>query len=169
VLLRHARVELRGGDAAEAARLAGEIPGLQPSLGWSARFGAETLLARIDAGAGRGPSARARLDALDAESERSPSLNRRTAYLAARAALAGAEGRETDGRRDLEAAIAAIEPAGRTLELLELRLDLAALASSSDPAAAVAAAREIEKKSKELGLLGIAARARRLAGNGGPS
>lgn len=169
LLLRQAVVERREGDAVEAARLAAQTADLQPSLEGAARFGAEALLARTDADAGRTASARAHLEALGAEAERSPSLTRRIAFLAARAALAAAEGRDRDARRDLEAAIAAIEPAQRSLDLLDLRLDLAALTMHRDRSLGIAAAREIAVRAKALGLLGLAGRADRLALRAGPT
>jgi hypothetical protein len=162
LLLRQVVVERREGDAVDAARLAAQIADLQPSLEGAARFGAEALLARTDADAGRTASAHAHLGALGAEGERSPSLTRRIAFLAARAAVAAAEGREADAPRDLEAAIAAIVPVHRSLDLLDLRLDLAALTMRRDRALGIAAAREIAARSKALGLLGLAGRADRL-------
>jgi len=169
VMLQRALVELRAGNGAEAARAAEGIPEMQPSLEGTSRFVAEAILARTDAAAGRMASARAHLAALGDAAARSPSLVRRTAFLSARGALAVAEDREADARRDLEAAIAAIEPARRTVDLLDLRLDLAALVKRRDRMGGIAAASEIEARARALGLLGVAGRARRLASSAGPA
>jgi hypothetical protein len=119
------------------------------------RFFAELLLARVDAAAGRRREARARLAALGDELERSPSRSRRLAFLAARGAVAAAEGRAADARRDLGAALALARADGLGPAELELRLDLARLDGGAAPGGLAAVRREAEAR----GLLAIARRA----------
>ncbi len=102
---------------AERARDAG---GAASAEGTTA-FLATALLAGIDARSGRLPEARRRLDTLGEAAASSPSVNRRLSYLRARALWALASGREGDARRDLEAALACAESAGRKLQAAALR------------------------------------------------
>jgi tetratricopeptide (TPR) repeat protein len=127
-------------------------------------FFAEALRARMDAEAGRLAEARRRLEALGEESARSPSVRRRLAFLASRAALAGSEQRFEDARRDLESALRAARDAGRTLDHLTLGLDLAELdLRAGDRAQGTAAARRIAAEADSLGLAAVVARAKALA------
>ena len=128
-------------------------------------FGAETLLARLDARAGRADAARRRLAALGPGAERRPSVPLRLQFLAARAGLALAEARPLDARRDLAGAVELARVTGRKLDELELRLLLAEVQrQEGDPAGARATAGAVAEEADQRGLGGLVARARRLAG-----
>jgi hypothetical protein len=159
-----AEAEAAAGDPAAAARILDQaLAGLDHAAASQPGFSAELLRVRIDAESGRLPEARRRLESLGEEPARSPSVSRRLAFLRARAALAAAERRPEAARADLEAAIAAARRARRTVEELELRLDLAAVAA--DPAAAARLASDVEREAAALGLAGLAQRARAAAAN----
>jgi predicted Ser/Thr protein kinase len=157
-----AAVEHAAGDPAMALRLA---DGAQARLGnrgagLPVAFFNAALHASIDAESGRVAEARRRLAAWGDGSANSPSVKRRVAFLGARAALARAEGRFDDARRDLEAARAAADQADRKLDSLSLRLDLAELEARAGDREGAAAARTIAAEAAALGLNGLAARAR---------
>jgi serine/threonine-protein kinase len=160
-----AAVELAAGRDADAARLAEQAIASYRDAGESdVLFAAETLLARVDARSGRVEEAKRRLAALGAGAERRPNVPLRLQFLAARAALADAEHRRVDARRDVEAAIALARTAERKLDELDLQLLLAGVRrDEGDEAAARAAAREVDAEASRLGLGGLAARARALA------
>ena len=156
-----AAVERRSGAAAEAGRLLDEafarMPGDAGEIG--AAFLSETLRVRIEVDLGRAGDSAARLARLDDSRASSPSVSLRLAYLAARAAVAGAQGRADAARSDLETAVAVATAAGRTLDAFDLRIDLAAL----DPSAG-SVLKDIEKEGRQRGLLALAERARSVAG-----
>ena len=155
-----AQLELRAGHLVEARRLADLADfGLPASAAvGEPAFLAAAVRACVDAREGKTAAARRGLERLGDDAAVSPSLGRRLAYLEARAALAGAEGRPDDASRDLQTAIAAATAADRRSEALELGLDLAGLdtAAGTSPTALAAAA-------EALGLRGLATRARALA------
>jgi eukaryotic-like serine/threonine-protein kinase len=123
-----AAVELAGGRRTEAARRAEEtVAAFRGSGANQFVFRAETLLARIDAEAGRTAAARRRLDGLGADAERSPSVPLRLAFLGARAEVLRAEGRLSGARRDLETAIELARTSELKIDELRLRLTLAEL------------------------------------------
>jgi len=161
-----AAIERRSGAAAEAERLLDEafarLPGGASQI--AAAFLAETLRARIDVDLARAGDAAARLARLDASRASSPSVSFRLAYLAARAAVADAEGRRDAARSDLGTAVAAATAAGRTLEALDLRIDLASLQPRDG-----GALEAIEREASERGLVALAHRARSAAGRALPA
>ncbi len=159
-----AEAEAAAGDAPAALRVVAEALGaLDDPAGTEAGYFAETLRARIDAGAGRVTAARDRLLALGPGAAESPSLSRRLAFLRARAALAAAEGRSADARADLETAVGVARGGRRKLTELELRIELAAVAA--DPAAARALAAAAGREAKALGYVALAERARGRSGS----
>jgi len=111
--------------AVELAERARDAGGAASAEGTTA-FLATALLAGIDVRCGRLDEARRRLDALGADAATSPSVHRRLSYLRARALWARASGREGDARRDLEAALACAESAGRKPQAAALRRALRA-------------------------------------------
>jgi serine/threonine-protein kinase len=154
-----AEAEAAAGDAPAALRVVAEALGeLDDPAGTEAGYFAETLRARIDAGAGRITAARDRLRALGPEAAESPSLSRRLAFLRARAALAVAEGRAADARADLETAVDVARSGRRKLTELELRIELAA--ATADPAAGRALAAAAGREAQALGYVALAERAR---------
>ncbi len=118
-----AEVEFDFGELAAAADLAERArdAGGAASAEGTTAFLATTLLAAIDARSGRVSEARRRLDALGEDAATSPSVHRRVSYLRARALWALTSGRNGDARRDLEAALAYAESAGRKLQAAALR------------------------------------------------
>jgi serine/threonine-protein kinase len=129
--------------------------------GTPAAFFGETLRARLDAESARPAEARRRLEALGEEAARSPSVGRRLAFLAARAALAASERRFADARRDLDGALEAARVAGRTTDSLTLRLERARVdGQAGDLAASASGARAVASEAAALGLAAIAERAR---------
>jgi eukaryotic-like serine/threonine-protein kinase len=165
VALLRAEVELEAGHPAEAARLAAEAVARWRGHGanWAV-FKADTLLARIDAAAGRTASARRRLESLGPGAERSPSAYLRLDFFAARAEIFRAEGSLPQARRDLETAIALAGTSELKVDEFRLRLMLAEVNRRGGAATARDAATSIATEAARLGLHGIAARARRLAG-----
>ena len=165
VELLRAQFEWEAGRAEEAARLATAAAGSWRSHGEiAAVIAAQSLLATIDAGAGRTKEARRRLESLGAGAERLLSVRVRVAFLGARADLLSAEGRPTEARADLENAIAAAHAAERTVDELRLRLALADLdGRNGETARAEQAAAAVDAKATRLGLIAIATRARRTA------
>lgn len=161
-----AEAEAAAGDAPAALRIAaGALGELDDPAGTEAGYFAETLRARIDAGAGRAAAARDRLQALGPAAADSPSSSRRLAFLRARAALAAAERRAGDARADLEAALEVARSGRRKLTELELRLELAGVAA--DPAASRALAAAAGREAAALGYAALAARARGRSGAAG--
>jgi tetratricopeptide (TPR) repeat protein len=125
-------------------------------------FFSGALRARIDAEAGRTAEARRRLDAMGGDPSRSPSVSRRLAFLASRAALARAERRFDDARRDLDAARSIADGAGRMLDSLEVRLDRAELELAAGArGAALSAAAEVRREALPRRLGAVVARALR--------
>jgi len=105
--LLQAEAELAAGEAAGAAE---RIEPLLAAGGGDPRASQTTFLAtalRVRLAAGRGETTAAARDlAALGDGEHSPSCGRRLAFLEARAALATAEGRPAEARRDLAAALA---------------------------------------------------------------
>jgi serine/threonine-protein kinase len=164
--VQHAAIERAFGRPDAALRLLdGAVSRLaKGGSGYPATFLAETLRARIEAEAGAPAQARRRLEALGDQNSRSPSLDRRLAFLSARAALAAAEARLPDARRDLEAARQSAEGAGRLLDALALRLDLVQLEPGDGARqSAVAETNAVRRLAGERGLGALAARARRIS------
>lgn len=160
-----AQLELRAGHLAEARRLADLADRGLPATAVDGEpaFLAAAIRACVDAREGKTAAARRGLDGLGDAAAASPSVGRRLAYLEARAALASAEGRPDDARRDLQAAIAAATAADRTAEALELGLDLAGLDSAAGAGIAGGAApTAIAAAAEALGLRALATRARAL-------
>jgi hypothetical protein len=160
-----AAVELEAGNGPAAARLAEQSAAIYRDAGdTDVAFGAATLLARVDCQAGRIDAARRHLAALGTGAERRPSIPLRLQFFAARTALALAEGRVADARRDLARAIELARSAERKLEELDLRLTMAQIQrDEGDAGGAAAAVREVGAEASRLGLAGLAARARALA------
>jgi tRNA A-37 threonylcarbamoyl transferase component Bud32 len=159
-LLIAAAMETAEGDAALAARLADEAAAPYRAAGESIFvFRAEALLARLAAGAGRTAEAERRLSGLG-DGERRPGVTDRLQFLAARAALALRRGPGEAARADLERALAIASAAGRRLDELALRLDLAAL-PADDAGAREARRRDLEAILREAGALGLGALERR--------
>jgi tetratricopeptide (TPR) repeat protein len=127
--LERAEVELAVGDLAAATGLAAKAWSGTGSAGaeGTAGFLATALLAGIDARAGRVTEARQRLDSLGEMGATSPSVQRRLAYLRARALWARAAGHHAESRRDLEAAVALASSAGSALQAAAIRRDLGEL------------------------------------------
>jgi len=113
-----------GNPAAALGLLDSGLARLDAGTPHGAAFIAETLRARIAAEAGQVDEARRRLAALDDDPAQSPSISRRLALLAVRAALARAEGRFADARRDLEDALRVAGESARAAEARQLRRDL---------------------------------------------
>ncbi len=155
-----ASIERRSGAATEAGRLLDEAFGRMPgdASQIAAAFLGETLRVRIEVDLARVEAAATRLARLDAARASSPSVSFRLAYLAARAAVADAEGRRDDARSDLGAAVAVATAAGRTLEALDLRIALASLQPRDG-----GALEAIEREASERGLVALAHRARSVA------
>jgi hypothetical protein len=120
-----AAAEHASGDAAAAVRILDGARARLAGAGDDARhpfgFFAATLRARIDAEAGRITEARRGLAGLGDAAD-SPSVPRRLAFLVARAALARAEHREGDARKDLAAARRTAQAANLQLDPREVRL-----------------------------------------------
>src|ERR1044072_6471631 len=88
----------------------------------------------------------------------------RLQFLAARAALARAEERRNDARRDLRTAIDVARTAERKLDELDLRLQMVDLErSGANTALVTGVARAVAEEAASRGLEGLAARARTLA------
>ncbi len=124
--LKLAEVEFDFDELAAAAALAQRVQdagGAASAEGTTALL-ATALLAAIDARSGRLLDARRRLDSLGADAATSPSVTRRLSYLRARAVWASAAGHAADARRDLEAALACAEGAGRRLQAAALGHEL---------------------------------------------
>lgn len=157
-----AQAELRAGNLAAARRSAERVEGqFEASVGdGEPAFLAIAVQAGVAAREGDAEAARKDLDRLGAGSALSPSVSRRLAFLAARAALAKAQGRPGDARSDLQVAIEAAGAAGRRTEALELELELAGLDAGA-PAGRVAARspEAIAAEAEMLGLTGLAKRA----------
>ena len=127
---------------------------------------AEAQLAGLAAGAGRLEEAARHLAATARPFEEIPSVPLRIALLRARARLARAASRNDESRRDLAAAIALARTSERKVDELRLRLDLADLElAAGDRTAARAALDGVGVEAARRGLSGIAARARRAAGD----
>ena len=164
-----AEAEARAGNAAAAVQVLDQaLSGFDEASAILPRYFAETLRARIDAAEGRTPGARERLAELGPDAAESPSVGRKIAFLRARAAVDAAEGQSAAARSSLDTALALARQGGRRLVELELQLDLARLAIP-DPAARAAAA-EVERDARALGLIALAESARtlRAAGSGAP-
>jgi len=162
-----AAVEHAAGNPVAALRLAdGARARLgERGAGLPVGFFAAVLHAKIDAESGRADEAGRGLKALAEGAEHSPSVRRRLAFLGARAALARAEGRFDDARRDLESARDAAEQADRKLDSLSLRLELAELELGSARGGrqpALAAAESVRREAAARGLGALVARVRRL-------
>ena len=164
VALDAAEIELEAGDTEAAAALANAAAApFRVADDTDVSFHAATLLARVDARAGRLDEAARRLDALGGDAERRQSVRLRVRYRAARAELARRRGDTATARRELEAAIAEAMPAGRTLDALRLSLDSAELArEAGELAHAARTAGEVRAEADRLGLSGLAERAREL-------
>jgi serine/threonine-protein kinase len=149
-----ALVELASGDRASAERLLAD-PAIDSGRGSLAGALAELLRARLDAESGRVAEARHRLTSRGDSEATTPSLRLRLAFLRARAALAVAEGRGEEARRDWLAAAEAARAAGWLSEELPLRLDAASL----DGANGTAERTRIAEEARKSGLSGVAQRA----------
>ncbi len=163
------RLELEGGDLAEAERAAERAAEPYRAEGEKATvFTADALLARIAALAGRTAEAERRLAALEqadgfAPRER-PMADQRILYLAARAELAAALGEIDAARRLYGEAIAACAASSRVVAGMALRLDAAALERQRGVAGdGRSTARAVEREATELGLTALATRARTVA------
>ena len=154
--------EWRAGNPEIAARLAEQTLGRLPAeaKGSDPVLLASTILVRVDAAAGRHDAARSRLATLDSETASSPAVSRRMQYLGARAAIATAERRFDDARRDLELAVAAAVASGQKLEELYFRLDLARLTAQTDASEAIRLAAAVAGEATALRLRGLAEAAR---------
>ncbi len=160
-----AELERQTGNEAEAARLAAQVRDHYDGRGESvAELLAETTLVRMAVARRRLPEARQRLAVLTTRAERATSVDLRLALLASRAALARAEGRAEEARRDLATAIDLTRSAERKIEELDLRLLHAELRRDEPGGAAEArvTARAVAEEASRLGLRGIATRARAL-------
>jgi serine/threonine-protein kinase len=113
-----------GNPAAALLLLDAAVARLDAGAAHGAAFLAETLRARISAESGQALEARRRLVSLGDENARSPSISRRLAFLAARAAVARAEGNIEAAQNDLEAALRLAHESGRAAEAERLERDL---------------------------------------------
>jgi serine/threonine-protein kinase len=126
--LLQAEAELAAGEAARAAALVEPLlaaSGEDPRASQTAYL-ATALRVRLAAAAGDTRSAARSLATLG-DGERSPSFGRRLAFLEAQAALAAAEGRPADARRDLAAALAVARAMDRRRAAAAIERRLAAL------------------------------------------
>jgi tetratricopeptide (TPR) repeat protein len=120
-----AAIEHAAGDPAAALRLLDAAVGrLDAGTGYGAAFLAETLRARIAAESGQAHEARRRLVSLGDDNARSPSVSRRLAFLAARAAVARAERNVDAAQSDLAAALRLARESGRAADAERLERDL---------------------------------------------
>jgi hypothetical protein len=95
------------------------------------------------------------------DDSRSPAVDVRSAYLLARGGLAAAARQFDDSRRDFEQVIREARAAGRKLEELDARLELAALQLAADgPQRAAATAQDVAVEARRLGLGGVESRLR---------
>ncbi|MEO8276445.1 MAG: protein kinase [Thermoanaerobaculia bacterium] len=118
--------------ATTAAQSALATGGVASAEGTTA-FVATTLLARAEIAAGKSRAAEKRLSGLTgSEPEHSPSLQRRFAFLVARAELGRAQGHAVESQRDFQSALDVAESAGLTLRARQIRRELA-LAGKSRP------------------------------------
>ena len=119
----HAAAELRAGAAAAAQAMALRALGRLPEgSATSAPMAlAQSILARIDAAAGRLEAARQRLAPFLDDAANSTSVSRRIALLAAMAAIDGASGNEAAADSALDRAITLAHAAGRKLDERDLR------------------------------------------------
>ncbi len=119
----HAAAELRAGDADAAGAIALRALGRLPAgSATSAPMAvAQSILARVDAAAGRLEAASERLRLFGDDAMRSTSVSRRIALLRAFAELERASGRSGIARGALEQAIELALRSGRRFEELELR------------------------------------------------
>ena len=124
-------------------------------------FQAEALLARIEALAGDTEAAQAKLSSIAAKAERAQNVDLRTAYLAARAAVARASGQPEEARAPLAEARRLAEASGRRPRAAELDIELAELdIAAGRRAAGIAALRAVEAQATAAGWPAIARRAR---------
>ena len=157
-----AAAEVRGANftAAESASL-----GSPERLSAGAEGSRMVVLARairVRAALGEGRAAEAwELFATLPDDSRSPAVDVRSAYLLARGGLAAAARQFDDSRRDFEQVIREARAAGRKLEELDARLELAALQLAADgPQRAAATAQDVAVEARRLGLGGVESRAR---------
>jgi tetratricopeptide (TPR) repeat protein len=157
-----AEAEARDGDPERALRVLDEaLAGFDEAASILPRFFAETIRARLDAEGGRPVEARRRLNDLGEGLADSPSLSRRIAFVAAEGAVAASEGRAPEADAALRRALDVARAAGRKVDELTLRIDLARLDARGAGAAALL---DVERESAALGLHALAARARRARG-----
>ena len=161
--LERATAEYREGATGAADRiLTDALARLEGAAEGTTALVADTLRVRIAAPAGRLSEAQARLERLGQANSTSPSLTRRLAYLAARGAVAASVGKLDAMRTDYRQAVALAESAGRVVEALELRLDLAAIEARANSSQATILAQTVETEATRLGLRWIAGRARQI-------
>jgi serine/threonine-protein kinase len=163
-----AAIEHAAGDSRAALRLLDAAVGRLAGGGAGGRIGflATTLRAQIEAESGRLVVARRLLGQLGELNANAPSLERRAAWLEARATVRAAEGRFEEARNDQRSALHAASAGDRGAEVLRLRLGRAAIearAGNREHAARTAAS--VATEAESLGLVALAARARRLAGS----
>jgi tetratricopeptide (TPR) repeat protein len=162
-----AEIEHAAGNSRAALQLLDAAVGRLAGGGAGGRiaFLATTLRARIEAGSGRPVVARRLLGQLGEHHANAPSLERRAAWLEARAAVRAAEGRFEEARNDQRSALHAASAGGRGAEVLRLRLGRAAIeARAGNREHAARTATSVATEAESLGLLALAGRARRLAG-----
>ncbi len=118
----HAVGELRAGEKVAAEALARRaLARLAPGAATSAPMAiAQSVLARVEAGAGRIAQASERLALFGDQALHSTSVSRRIALLTARAALEEASGSRAASRATLDEAIGLARQAGRRFEVLDL-------------------------------------------------
>lgn len=157
-----AAAEVRGANfaAAESAAL-GSPERLAPgALG--SRMVVRARAIRVRAALAEGRTTEAwELFATLPDDSRSPAIDVRSAYLLARGGLAAAARHFDDSRRDLEQVIRDSRAAGRKLEELDARLELAALELATDGSQrAAATAADVASEARQLGLGGFDTRVR---------
>lgn len=164
VAIHRAASESRQGEDATAERLiALALSRLEGGGASTTALLAELLRIRISASAGGLAGAERRFAALDPGTDASPSLTRRTAYLATRGTLAAIRSQWTAARADYDKALELAEAGGRIVEGLELRLDMAALLLHSDPPAARRLASAAARRANPLDLRLLSARAAQIS------
>lgn len=154
--------EIRGVNFAAAGAAALEAPERLPPGAVSSRMVVMARAVRARALLGEGRAAEAwELFATLADDSRSQAVDVRSAYLLARGSLAAAARHFDDSRRDFAQVIQDSRGAGRKLEELDARLELAALELATDGfLRAAATAQEVAGEARQLGLEAFDSRAR---------
>jgi len=153
--------EVRAGNFAAAELASLGAPEILPPGATESRMVVLARAVRVRAALGAGRAAEAwELFSTLPDDRRSSAIDLRAAYLLARAGLALAAGHFDDSRRDLERVIREAGAAGRKIEELDARLELAALELAADgPQRAAATAMSVAAEASRLGIGSLQERA----------